>query len=136
MYAAMRKFILEKKWINVTINEVIISPQKISKKKSLLSFKVNKLPKPENDSERKIIPTKKTNNSRIIIKHFSNFFYKFFLKSLMVLSRASLKFILLDHPFFFAKETSNFFLLTPSSFFLLLNLIKTDGSILFFILMA
>ena len=63
----MGKFILKKKWINVTINEVIISPQKIYKKKSLLSYKVNKLPKPENDSERKTILNKNKNNSNNII---------------------------------------------------------------------
>ena len=49
------------------INEITINPKKISIKKLLLILWVSKLPKPEMDKEKKIILTKKTNNSRIII---------------------------------------------------------------------
>ena len=44
------------------INEIIINPKKISIKKLLLSLWVSKLPKPERDKEKKIIPINKTND--------------------------------------------------------------------------
>ena len=50
------------------INEIIINPKKISIKKLFFNLQVNKLPKPDIDKEKKIMPIKKTNNSRIIIE--------------------------------------------------------------------
>ena len=83
----MIRLILKKKWIKVIINEIIINPKNISKKKLFFFFKFISFPYPEIDNEKKIILTKKRSIWRKSINYY-------LLKFLIVLFNASEKFIL------------------------------------------
>ena len=76
------------------INEIIINPKKISKKKFFFVFKSIILPYPDIDKDIKIILIKKISIWNKII----NVYFKEFSKSSIVLSNAFEKFILALQP--------------------------------------
>ena len=76
------------------INEIIIKPKKISKKKFFFVFKSIILPYPDIDKDIKIILIKKISIWNKII----NVYFKEFSKSSIVLSNAFEKFILALQP--------------------------------------
>ena len=52
----IKKLILKKKWIKVTIRDINIKPRNILRKKSFLISELIILPYPDIDSDRKVIP--------------------------------------------------------------------------------